>query len=403
MITTSSKQIQQQQTQLDDPISNPLSKPELKQNGNKISSSRHSSESATNSEGELRDKDDQLSRRRKQTDINFKKSECRKQTSHKTEPFNVTNKDNLLLTASDYKIAGNKLCALFRYDEAIIYYTKAISKNSDVPIFYSNRALCYLKLQQWQQAIHDCRKALEIEPDSIKAHFFLGQALAKLNNYEEALKHLQRAHELAKEEKLNFGDDITYQIRLVKRRKWTKIEDESAQLEDELQNYLINLIIKDREAKLLDFQERLRNKNKSENDNTDKSWQPTPSSSTLIMSHASSDENLIENEESIIKFSCDNYIEKLEVMFNDLKLKRKKREVPDYLCGKISFEIMRDPVITPSGITYDRQDIEEHFKRVGHFDPLTRSPLESSQLISNLAMKEVVDAYVKENEWALYY
>ena len=27
------------------------------------------------------------------------------------------------------------------------------------------------------------------------------------------------------------------------------------------------------------------------------------------------------------------------------------REVPDYLCGKISFELMRDPIITPSGIT----------------------------------------------------
>ena len=39
-----------------------------------------------------------------------------------------------------------------------------------------------------------------------------------------------------------------------------------------------------------------------------------------------------------------------------------KREVPDYLCGKISFELMRDPVITPSGITYDRKDIEEHLQ-----------------------------------------
>ena len=39
---------------------------------------------------------------------------------------------------------------------------------------------------------------------------------------------------------------------------------------------------------------------------------------------------------------------------------KQKREVPDYLCGKISFELLRDPVITPSGITYDRKDIEEH-------------------------------------------
>jgi len=39
-----------------------------------------------------------------------------------------------------------------------------------------------------------------------------------------------------------------------------------------------------------------------------------------------------------------------------------KRDVPDILCCKISFEIMRDPVITPSGITYERRDIEEHLQ-----------------------------------------
>lgn len=39
--------------------------------------------------------------------------------------------------------------------------------------------------------------------------------------------------------------------------------------------------------------------------------------------------------------------------------RRRGRDVPDYLCGKISFELMRDPVITPSGITYDRKDIVE--------------------------------------------
>lgn len=39
-----------------------------------------------------------------------------------------------------------------------------------------------------------------------------------------------------------------------------------------------------------------------------------------------------------------------------------KRDVPDFLCGKISFEILREPVITPSGITYERKDIEEHLQ-----------------------------------------
>jgi len=97
------------------------------------------------------------------------------------------------------------------------------------------------------------------------------------------------------------------------------------------------------------------------------------------------------------------YLVLLDDIFTQIDDKRKKREVPDYLCGKISFEILKDPVITPSGITYDRKDIEEHLQRVGHFDPVTRVKLTKEQLIPNFSMKEVVDNYLSENEWALHY
>uniref|UniRef100_A0A915MZC6 RING-type E3 ubiquitin transferase n=1 Tax=Meloidogyne javanica TaxID=6303 RepID=A0A915MZC6_MELJA len=60
-----------------------------------------------------------------------------------------------------------------------------------------------------------------------------------------------------------------------------------------------------------------------------------------------------------------------------------------------------NPVITPSGITYDRNDILTHLHRVGHFDPVTRVPLTADQLIPNLAMREVVEHFEKENEWAV--
>jgi STIP1 family protein 1 len=39
----------------------------------------------------------------------------------------------------------------------------------------------------------------------------------------------------------------------------------------------------------------------------------------------------------------------------------------------------------------------------GHFDPVTRVPLSVEQLIPNYSMKEVVDGFVQENEWALEY
>lgn len=304
------------------------------------------------------------------------------------------------LTAMDHKKAGNKLCSLYRYDEALVCYTKAIAMNPEVAIFFSNKALCHLKLQQWFLAIQDCRRALELDPNLIKAHFFLGQALAETNNYDDALKHLQRAHELARENKVNFGDDIAYQIRLIKRHRWNKIEEETTQLEDELQSYLVDLIKKDMDKKLKGLEDSISAIQIDDACRSSIPMQPSTSSPQHSSSPVLSE---LKTQEQDIKTKCDSYIDKLETMFNNLKLQRRKRDVPDYLCGKISFEIMHDPVVTPSGITYDRQDIEEHLERVGHFDPVTRQPLEASQLISNLAMKEVVDAYLNENEWALYY
>ncbi|CAK9140886.1 unnamed protein product [Ilex paraguariensis] len=74
--------------------------------------------------------------------------------------------------------------------------------------------------------------------------------------------------------------------------------------------------------------------------------------------------------------------------------------VPDYLCCKISLDILRDPVITPSGITYERAAIVHHLKKVGKFDPVTREPLDLSQLIPNLAVKEAVQAFLEKHGWA---
>lgn len=49
--------------------------------------------------------------------------------------------------------------------------------------------------------------------------------------------------------------------------------------------------------------------------------------------------------------------------------------------------MQNEPVVTPSGITYERKDIEEHLQRVGHFDPISRVPMTVEQLIPNLSMK----------------
>lgn len=277
------------------------------------------------------------------------------------------------LSDKELKDQGNRLYNLRKYEDAINCYSKAIIKNPDIAHYFTNRALCYLKLLKWDNATTDCRRALDMDPNLVKGHFFLGQALKEIGNLDEAIKHLQRALDLSKEQKLNFGDDIAFQLRAARKKKFSIQEEKRISQEIELQTYLNRLIREDKERQI----------------------------NSLRMEES---DNNVRNEKVLeIEETCDTYTNELNSLFQKVDDRRRKREVPDYLCGKISFEILQEPVITPSGITYDKKDLEEHLQRVGHFDPVTRVKLTADQLIPNFAMKEVVDAFLTDNEWALEY
>jgi STIP1 family protein 1 len=49
-------------------------------------------------------------------------------------------------------------------------------------------------MKRWEASCQDCRRALDIDANLVKGHFFLGQALLEMDNYDEALKHLQRGN-----------------------------------------------------------------------------------------------------------------------------------------------------------------------------------------------------------------
>ncbi|XP_054848340.1 E3 ubiquitin-protein ligase CHIP isoform X1 [Eublepharis macularius] len=288
-------------------------------------------------------------------------------------------------SAQEYKEQGNRLFVSRKYPEAAACYARAIvslaarwgNRNPLVAVYYTNRALCYLKMQQHDKALADCKHALELDSQSVKAHFFLGQCQMEMENYDEAIANLQRAYNLAKEQRLNFGDDIPSALRIAKKKRWNNIEEKRISQEDELHSYLTKLIMAEKERELDDCR------------------------------RAQEEENMDENRSRAqlanIETKHEKYLADMDELFSQVDEKRKKRDIPDYLCGKISFELMREPCITPSGITYDRKDIEEHLQRVGHFDPVTRSPLTQDQLIPNLAMKEVIDAFISENGWVEEY
>jgi len=65
---------------------------------------------------------------------------------------------------------------------------------------------------------------------------------------------------------------------------------------------------------------------------------------------------------------------------------------PDYLLCNISFVLMQDPVIAPSGYSYERAEIEEWIA-IHPCDPMTRQPLTREQLYPAEAIKKAIQDY----------
>ncbi|KAL0460439.1 UNVERIFIED_CONTAM: E3 ubiquitin-protein ligase CHIP [Sesamum latifolium] len=186
---------------------------------------------------------------------------------------------------------GNSYFKKDRFGAAIDAYTEAIALCPNVPIYWTNRALCHRKRNEWARVEEDCRRAIQLDHHSVKAHYMLGLALLQRKNMQKVLGN------------------------------WKRFCGRNAK-------------------------------------------------STL------------------------DQLEALDRVFNKAAEDDSPTEVPDYLCCKITLDIFRDPVITPSGVTYERAVILDHLQKVGKFDPITRDPLYPSQLVPNLAIKEAVTAYL---------
>ena len=77
------------------------------------------------------------------------------------------------------------------YDEAIQAYSRAIELNGGEAAAYCNRALAYLKLQNYAKCVDDANKTLQLEPGYIKAHYRRGKAYLALKKFEQAISDFQ--------------------------------------------------------------------------------------------------------------------------------------------------------------------------------------------------------------------
>jgi len=94
--------------------------------------------------------------------------------------------------AQKFKNEGNALVKEKKYKEAVEKYTLAINCQESA-IFYCNRAAAYTSLENYEEALQDCKKAISFDPDYSKAYSRMGLIYSKIDLYAESENCYEKA------------------------------------------------------------------------------------------------------------------------------------------------------------------------------------------------------------------
>ena len=105
--------------------------------------------------------------------------------------------------ALELKNMGNLEYKRGNYESALEYYTKAIGIDGNVSIYYSNKAMCYMRLGRIKEAMNDAQSAIELDNNNIKAHLLMGICICEevksnlnLKRLDTAVKRMKKAFSL---------------------------------------------------------------------------------------------------------------------------------------------------------------------------------------------------------------
>lgn len=264
--------------------------------------------------------------------------------------------------AEKLKEHGNTCFSKGKLDAAIEAYTQCLDLDPRNPVYFTNRALCHHKKEVWPSVVSDCSTALSLDRTSVKAHYLLGSALVEQGNYPDGTEALHRALELCKDRTISYKEDILRALLSARKRRWEA--GRSAQLSVQTSS----------EALV----------------------------TSLLQQHFASQPAAAAAAADAARAGVEACVDEALAM---RRARHTPRQVPDYLCCKISMEIMLDPVTTPCGITYERSSLRQHLaalqaKGEPGFDPITRQPLRYEQVVPNLALKEAIEVYLQQHPWA---
>ncbi|KAJ8358886.1 hypothetical protein SKAU_G00154110 [Synaphobranchus kaupii] len=106
-------------------------------------------------------------------------------TSRKEKPGNEAMKQAQVL-----KEEGNALVKKGSHKKAADKYRQSLKLNPTEVTTYTNRALCYLSLKMYREAVQDCVAALQLDPVNIKALYRRALAHKQLKDYKACVEDL---------------------------------------------------------------------------------------------------------------------------------------------------------------------------------------------------------------------
>ncbi|KAJ5087606.1 Tetratricopeptide-like helical [Penicillium angulare] len=281
--------------------------------------------------------------------------------------------------AQELKAKGNELFKKSDYVGAEDFYSQAILKDPRDATFFTNRAITRIKLEKWADVEHDARAAIDIygvkNKATLKSSNYLAQALLELQRPQEAYDIAVEAYELSLSERNAQTENLSRAVLRAKQQIWAAKETSRLREMNETLKGIEVLVERDLERSIAELKTQL------------------DAGEIGEIGFGEDCKALRGDAEKMIRDTRDAFriATKGEVQ---------ERVVPDHLVDGITFEIMHDPVMTPSGSSFDRIGISKYVEKSG-VDPITRAAMNIRDLRPNYALKAACEEFLTNNGWAV--
>jgi DnaJ family protein C protein 7 len=108
--------------------------------------------------------------------------------------FNIDDKclEHLKKLAESEKVLGNECFKSENYLDAVRHYSNAVNIEPENPLYYTNRALSYQKLNMYENAIEDASCAVTLDVNFLKGYIILSKSYLAIQNVELCHSTLQK-------------------------------------------------------------------------------------------------------------------------------------------------------------------------------------------------------------------